>query len=1481
MIDPQAEAIKRLMQLAKSGAQRTPLVPRVTADPVTPPVGLLWIREDEQRAYLKVDDTTTLMVASAEPGPGGEIIAPRSLPGDSLMLNTITSDEIGEFAVGTAELMFQAVTGDKWAPTITAESSLFLDVQNPATPGLHVDVPFDHATDIARFEFNGTPRFRLTPTELSIGTDLPGSAVSIQTNSTDVALRVRGSGGPILLESQAGLRLLSVDGSGNLVVNGSISSLSGNSGTAGSLAVQGALTVTDQANFLSGLQVAERVDFLAELEVDGQSTFNGEVFLPANYSAKVGQAVHLRTIAAEENRLILEGVSAIGSAEIQLGTDGPVLRGSSAQDDRLFIGDSRIVTSAASGIFGNQIATDTLTGGAGPGVGNLAAETIYGYNIKNGSITSTELSPGAVVAGAIAAGAVGSVELADGSVIDRVVASLGVGKLVSGTLNADEVFMGPSGHIYLGPTFASEINDERIQIDSSGIRSYNEFGTILAEFTPGGFALRTSADASRLEFDAVNGLELYGSTGERTGYLSPLGEFQLDSIIDGARMSLNSQEGVQFYAGATKNLAYNPGFIGSSEHELPVAGEASNDQRHVFAGEWAVRFRATNPNINAPSYVDVPFKNTVGTGSTVTPTRVNWCTNPSAHTQPTGWNGGSAGGTTASSALALGFFNDWAINTVATVAGPGLILPPLVTVVAGQQWAFSALVRVSTGMSVTAEALYYDVNNVLLATMAAEPVVLQRGVVTQVGVVSVAPPAATTARLRITASLAITDKLEVGNALYERASGIGDFFDGNSDGYQWDGAEGISTSSLIPVAVPDSPDNLLSIFVWSDVPAWAQIEGRDSTANLSRGLSAATQLIPNQWSRISVQCTGVMDKVRLHYPSTDPSRQTRIVETPVWWSGLQVEADKAIATPFCSGNEPGCRWEGLEGKSPSVRDRDVVVTQISPTLGTTVSGAIVGGSLTSASFFAGRIFGTEITGGRITGNIITGNQINGDQILAGTIQGTSISARTIDAASIKVGTLTGTEILANSINGDRITAGTIQATQIGANQVTADKMQANMILSQRIIVGTSAGARVEMHPSLGLQAYATNGTTRTFWINAANGSITAIGTWRTGEDGERIEILTDGTQRFYQNTSSYASILNEASGLVLHGVRTTTSSNSGYVYVANTNASITYGRATGTQHASFRVDQAGVQSWGRLIGMRFMKNMPGDGTDPRIFIVGTNSSGGDQPGVTVHLDERGGSSNSLDIGWPAHGVTMHGYNGVLEVVQNGNRYAFAPVSASNVVAPSSETLKEQVAEIAFPSGRSSWDVIEGAPSQDWYYTFEGQPRPPKPLGADGQPIPTRRLRAGVDPDASLPDAEKFEWVEMEWPTDAPPPTPRKKHRFPLAEDLYAIDPELVAMGTPDSPEEMRTDLRDLIGILWDAVDMLIKRNRLVEEKLAQRLPAMQLPARPQKGDVVAGVGSVIAGRTQRDIDLVTGQIRNRIRDILDDLSIRSNNPRNP
>jgi hypothetical protein len=42
-----------------------------------------------------------------------------------------------------------------------------------------------------------------------------------------------------------------------------------------------------------------------------------------------------------------------------------------------------------------------------------------------------------------------------------------------------------------------------------------------------------------------------------------------------------------------------------------------------------------------------------------------------------------------------------------------------------------------------------------------------------------------------------------------------------------------------------------------------------------------------------------------------------------------------------------------------------------------------------------------------------------------------------------------------------------------------------------------------------------------------------------------------------------------------------------------------------------------------------------------------------------------------------------------------------------------------------------------------------------------------------------------------------------------------------------------------------------------------KIPQVNLPPRPQKGDLVAGIGDKVPGRTKREIDTVTGQAKKK------------------
>jgi hypothetical protein len=103
-------------------------------------------------------------------------------------------------------------------------------------------------------------------------------------------------------------------------------------------------------------------------------------------------------------------------------------------------------------------------------------------------------------------------------------------------------------------------------------------------------------------------------------------------------------------------------------------------------------------------------------------------------------------------------------------------------------------------------------------------------------------------------------------------------------------------------------------------------------------------------------------------------------------------------------------------------------------------------------------------------------------------------------------------------------ANAVTATKIAAGAVTATKLEANLVLATRIIAGSPTAARVEMHPTSGLQAFPNaDGATRTFWIDATSGNFTAVGSISTAFSGPRIVLNPNGTNadtiRLYGNSS--------------------------------------------------------------------------------------------------------------------------------------------------------------------------------------------------------------------------------------------------------------------------------------------------------------------------------------------------------------------------
>lgn len=553
----------------------------------------------------------------------------------------------------------------------------------------------------------------------------------------------------------------------------------------------------------------------------------------------------------------------------------------------------------------------------------------------------------------------------------------------------------------------------------------------------------------------------------------------------------------------------------------------------------------------------------------------------------------------------------------------------------------------------------------------------------------------------------------------------------------------------------------------------------------------------------------------------------------------------------------------LDGIVTEVKLANDAVTAAKIAAGAVGTGEIAGQAVTLSQLASGSVDATKLTSGAVTqpaiaANAVTANALAANSVIAGklaadsvsttnliagSVQATQIAAGAVLADKIAANAVTAEKINALAVTADKVAANTINAGHIQAGAVTAAKLAATLVLGSTVIAGTQTGARVQLG-AFGIEAYRSNGTTKTLDFDNATGDLLIAGQYRSGDSGERVLIATDGSQTFLNSSGSIAGKLlnNGTTGLRVRGPGSSESVNTGTLFLAGDNGTLGYGPDSGSSTLPrVRVDGAGVQMFGGLVGIRSIN------TNNSVFLA-FQSGGSDISGSVLHLKYVNGGAV---WGAPSQNVGLVFADGRLYVTDGaGTSGSRRPIEASAFPVGSSQDVKEGVGEIVIPDARSSWDLVEGAPAQDFYYIQEGRRRD-QPRNHDGSPVLIRRRDETTGED---------EWVPMQWSEDHTPL--RKKHRFPLAEDLAALDPDLVI----GSGSTASVDLRDILGVLWDAVDMLIKRNRVLEERLTQRMPLLALPARPQRGDVREGIGAAKPGRTRRTLDPLTGQIRDRIKE---------------
>jgi hypothetical protein len=390
------------------------------------------------------------------------------------------------------------------------------------------------------------------------------------------------------------------------------------------------------------------------------------------------------------------------------------------------------------------------------------------------------------------------------------------------------------------------------------------------------------------------------------------------------------------------------------------------------------------------------------------------------------------------------------------------------------------------------------------------------------------------------------------------------------------------------------------------------------------------------------------------------------------------------------------------------------------------------------------------------------------------------------------------------VAGPDITANSIDTNQIIAGAITAAKLAADLVIATRIIAGTATGARVEMHPTAGLQAFLADGVTRTFWINAATGSAYFMGEIVTAPTGARIVMNPGGTfpaeARFYQGTTIYGSIYADpapggTAAIIIEGSGTNRGRSGVYPAEAFTSY---YNGTTGKVPSATSCLFDRLNIWG---GDVFIGGMDKYGAGEVII---TYADGNDTQIASRTLYFRGGGGGEPAL-YSANFDTQIVWIGTGMIVQNA-----AGGGTKSFFNSSSRAQKKGEKPIQFGT-RKALAVIGAVESKSWNYNDEW---------VEGEPVPLRRKIKQHLPE-ERDDNGRLIKGPSETLIDAPQAPKMNPHFGPIAEDILLVAPELVIQD-PSIPGGLGLTDRDLIGVLWEAL-------RELRALVKQYAPSVPIP----------------------------------------------------
>jgi hypothetical protein len=389
---------------------------------------------------------------------------------------------------------------------------------------------------------------------------------------------------------------------------------------------------------------------------------------------------------------------------------------------------------------------------------------------------------------------------------------------------------------------------------------------------------------------------------------------------------------------------------------------------------------------------------------------------------------------------------------------------------------------------------------------------------------------------------------------------------------------------------------------------------------------------------------------------------------------------------------------------------------------------------------------------------------------------------TIDSIHIKEAAIGRAQIAIAAI-------GSAQIEEVSAGLLTAGTMTATVTIGGRFETPVVNGNKLEFDNS-GIRLFR-GGTVVGRW-QVSDATMLVTGTYLTGLSGERIELLQNGTQRFYGATGvDYAEIANDG-GIVRFRSRPDAFGRRSSVDFDPTRFAVRYGTSTESR-SRFDVGLTYTVMNAPVTGIRVLSQfVPDDATSSRFHFVFANAAGDINDSVlhyirnSFHSDDPailapGFSPEGSGITWSNNRVTF----------TRGNGNATVPITAGAFDVSSTELVKRDIAPLRLGGGLDALGVVDRVPVFQWRYDWGAE---------EPRTVPLEKRQA----DGSM----AIEHVRIDGGPDEP-----RMHYFPMAEHLQKYAPELVH---EDRNGRLLVSVSDTLGLALAALQELSAKVRRLE-----------------------------------------------------------------